>query len=145
MDIEPARTDGAAVGILSISAYIHAAVFIRVLEIGVFRKRICLLEAADRPLLIGIDDAHIGRAVRSRSVADGLDCGYARSDKTFEHSPDVRTVIRQGYIGIYRLFRSAAAERLFDAYRLRYNIDLHRIPLLNRKCQCIYIPSMSRV
>ena len=35
-DIEPARADGAAVGILSIGAHIHAAVFIRALEIGVF-------------------------------------------------------------------------------------------------------------
>ena len=36
VDIEPARADGAAVGILSIGAHIHAAVFIRTLEIGVF-------------------------------------------------------------------------------------------------------------
>ena len=36
VDIEPARADGTAVGILSIGAHINAAVFIRTLEIGVF-------------------------------------------------------------------------------------------------------------
>ena len=36
VDIEPARADGTAVGILSIGAHIHAAVFICTLEIGVF-------------------------------------------------------------------------------------------------------------
>ena len=36
VNIEPARADGTTVGILSIGAHIHAAVFIRTLEIGVF-------------------------------------------------------------------------------------------------------------
>ena len=145
MNIEPSRTDGAAVCVLGIGPHIHAAVFVRTLELGILRERVGLLKAADVSLLVGIDDAHTRRAVRRRPVACGLNGGYARSNKALEHAPYVRTIIRQGYIGIYRLFRSAGTERLLDADRLRYNVDLHRIPLLNRKCQCIYILPVSRV
>ena len=71
MNIEPSRADGAAVCVLGIGPHIHAAVFVRTLELGILRERVGLLKAADVSLLVGIDDAHARRAVRRRRAREG--------------------------------------------------------------------------